>query len=324
MATEPYQHPAWLRRFSRKAYEDGVENISILDFIPEKVLPKIHIIQQANKILEEYAKDGFQLTLRQLYYQFVARGLIANTDKNYKLLGVAVVDGRLWGMIDWDFLVDRARVFQRKAHWDSPSDIIRSAYQSFRLDRWQRSVNRVEVWVEKQALEEVIEKACQPYDVGYIACKGYMSISEMRSAAERLNEYAECGQECTVIYLGDHDPSGIDMSRDIQDRLNMFRCRATVERIALNMDQVEQYNPPPNPAKLTDSRCQGYIERFGNESWELDALEPKVMVRLIQDTIEQYVDEEYHETVELEERQRELLRACSDRWSEVSSMLEED
>lgn len=88
-----------------------------------------------------------------------------------------------------------------------------------------------------------------------------------------------------IFYLGDHDPSGIDMTRDIRDRLRMFGVDVEIDRLALNMDQVKKYNPPPNPAKMTDTRCHSYVSEFGNESWELDALEPRLMAELVKHAI---------------------------------------
>ena len=63
-----------------------------------------------------------------------------------------------------------------------------------------------------------------------------------------------------------------------------------VERIALNWDQIEEYQPPPNWAKLTDTRAKAYIARFGTKSWELDALDPRVIESLIEGKVEEYRD----------------------------------
>lgn len=127
-----------------------------------------------------------------------------------------------------------------------------------------------------------------------------------------------------VLHLGDHDPSGIDMTRDIADRLALFSGGVEIKRLALNMDQVEQYSPPPNPAKTTDSRYIGYIDLYGDESWELDALEPSVMAGLIEDAVKQLRDDDVYEAVLAEEEQeKERLRAISDRWAEVADFLED-
>jgi len=249
------------------------------------------IIHKANEIIEEYRKQGFELTLRQLYYQFVARDLIANSQKEYKRLGSIVNDGRLAGYIDWLAIVDRTRNLQGNTHWNSPAEIIQTAARTFRFDLWEGQEYRPEVWIEKDALVGVIEDVCRENDVDFFSCRGYTSQSEMWVGAQRYLKMAKAGQTPIVIHLGDHDPSGKDMTRDIGDRMRLFMGGVQVIRIALNFDQVRKYKPPPNPAKITDSRAHGYIQEFGRESWELDALEPSVISRLISKTIEDYRDE---------------------------------
>lgn len=251
------------------------------------------IIEQANEIIEDYAAQGFDLTLRQLYYQFVSRDLIANKQTEYKRLGSIINDARLAGLIDWHTIVDRTRNMVSNSHWNGPQEIVAACARQFQIDKWANQKRRVEVWIEKDALIGVIENVCRKNDVGFFSCRGYTSQSEMWGASQRLLEYTDCGQSVTIIHLGDHDPSGIDMTRDIDDRLSLFMGSSAgdVNRIALNMDQVDQYSPPPNPAKITDSRANKYIKQFGNNSWELDALEPSVLEQLIDDTIASCKDE---------------------------------
>ncbi len=250
------------------------------------------IIGDANEIIDEYEAQGYSLTLRQLYYQFVARGLIENTVRSYKNLGGVINDARLAGLIDWSSIEDRTRSLMGLNHWDSPHDIVAACASQFRYDKWNNQETRIEVWVEKEALTGVIGRVCNKWDIPYFACRGYVSQSAQWRASQRFDDYHD--QNVVVIHLGDHDPSGIDMTRDNRDRLELFGSRFgsrfTLHRIALNMDQVEQYRPPPNPAKLTDSRAQDYIAHFGYQSWELDALEPSVISALIQTEIDKYVD----------------------------------
>jgi len=251
------------------------------------------VIDHATAIIDEYAAQGFTLTLRQLYYQFVSRDLIANTMRSYKRLGSIVNDARMAGLIDWDTIEDRTRWLRTQPHWDGPADIVRACADQFRVDRWANQTYRPEVWIEKDALIGVIEDACNALDVPFFACRGYVSQSEQWRAGRRFRKYARNGQIPIVFHLGDHDPSGIDMTRDNRDRLEMFSKapeELQVRRLALNMDQVEQYNPPPNPTKLTDSRAKGYLETFGDSSWELDALEPRMIVGLVRENVEALID----------------------------------
>lgn len=248
-----------------------------------------NLINIANSVIEEYSAQGYELTLRQLYYQLVARDIIPNNQRSYKNLGNLINDGRLSGLIDWNAIVDRTRHLRGLAHWDNPADAIETIKYGYHLDRWEEQPNYVEVWVEKDALVGVIEHACRPLDIPFFSCRGYTSQTEMWNAAQRFI-YKEDKEERIILHLGDHDPSGIDMTRDIQERLELFGADVRVERIALTMEQIEKFNPPPNPAKLTDARASGYISRFGRESWELDALEPSVIQDLIEEKVFEYLD----------------------------------
>ncbi len=278
-------------------------------------------IQQANAIIAEYMKEGYTLTLRQLYYQFVARGLIENNMREYKKLGSAINDGRLAGMIDWDAIEDRTRELTRLPTWESPSEILRSCAAQFRYDAWASQPTRVEVWVEKEALVGVVERICHEWQMPFFACRGYVSQSEQYGAAKRFLEYIRADQEVLVLHMGDHDPSGIDMTRDNEDRIRMFlgddEGGFELKRIALNEAQVHKYNPPPNPAKLTDSRATKYIESFGDQSWELDALDPKVIHSLIRKEIDAVMDEEaWAHEMKRRDRARKRLTTLAKEWKE--------
>ena len=283
------------------------------------------MIEQANQIITVYQAQDLVLTLRQLYYRFVADAAIPNTERSYKRLGSIINDARLAGLIDWEAIEDRGRSLNKPASWRNPGAIIDAAASSYALDLWAGQDHRVEVWVEKQALESVVGQACDPLGVPYFACKGYVSQSEMWRASLRFREYQRRGATPIVIHLGDHDPSGIDMTRDIADRLAIFRVPLAVKRIALNMDQVEEHQPPPNPAKLTDSRCAGYIERFGDESWELDALEPATLRDLITGAVEEHLDRDTWQAVhDQQEAERSLLQRAAERWDDIVADLEEE
>jgi len=279
-------------------------------------------IDQANQIIDEYQAQGFTLTLRQLYYQFVSRDLIANTVRSYKVLGSILNDARLAGLIDWDALEDRTRNLRSSPHWSSPKAIVSACAAQFAVDLWDSQGHYVEVWIEKDALIGVIEGICTELDVPYFACRGYTSQSEMWGAAQRLIEREDAGLQTSVIHLGDHDPSGIDMTRDIQDRLELFGSSAVVHRIALLYDQVQRYSPPPNPAKTTDARYRGYVRQYGGESWELDALEPNVIVELVREAVEARIDREaWQEALNKQTIGRDRLTNVSDRWDDLAAYL---
>lgn len=280
-----------------------------IKYIDKKFYKKrLDLISKANAIILEYSQQGFNLTLRQLYYQLVARDFIPNTQKEYKNLSVTISDARLAGLIDWNAIVDRTWVLRKNTHWDSPEEILRNAITSYQIDKWQLQPCRPEVWIEKDALLGVIAPTCRELDVTYIAVRGYNSQSEMWRAGHK--RFRRNGQRPCVIHLGDHDPSGLDMTRDIEDRLKLFmRQSVEVKRIALNYDQVIRYSPPPNFAKITDPRAKWYMAEFGQESWELDALEPAVIAGLIRDTVLNLRDDGlWQQMADREEEEKESLR----------------
>lgn len=295
-----------------------------IQYVPKNFAAKtLAIIRQANDIIEQYQADGFDLTLRQLYYQFVARDLLANTEQNYDRLGGIISDARLAGLIDWHAIEDRTRNVKSLSHWDNPADIMAAIAEQYTIDRWDDQPCRVEVWIEKEALAGVIADVCRDNDVAYFACRGYVSQSEMWSAAQRLKVYEDAGQTPVVIHLGDHDPSGIDMTRDITDRLEVFDVREVkVNRIALTMAQIEQYDPPPNPAKQTDCRFAGYAAEYGESSWELDALDPHQIVELVQETINHYRGgAKWRRACNKQKAERGEIKRVAEEWDNVVEWL---
>lgn len=289
----------------------------------------LEMIHTANAIIERYAEQGYSLTLRQLYYQLVARGIIPNKFREYKRLGEILNNARLCGLVDWDAIVDRTRGLKGVNHHEKPSEIVETAANAFRIDKWARQPYRVEVWVEKDALAGILNKACTPLDVDWFSCRGYTSQTAVYDAANRFVDYFQKGQQAVIIHLGDHDPSGMDMTRDIFDRLALMvgqktSHEVTVDRVALSMEQIIEFHPPPNPAKVTDSRFEAYCAEFGEESWELDAMEPAYLHDLIADTIKKYRDEDlWNEDVEKEEGHRDALAEAAKQWDDVADFVKE-
>lgn len=282
----------------------------------------LDLIETINSVIDEFSAQGYELTLRQTYYQLVARGYIPNNERSYKNIGSLINDGRLAGLIDWNSITDRTRNVRANSHWDSPAEIIESAKYSYNLDKWKDQPVYVEVWVEKDALVDVVGKACRRLDVPFFSCRGYTSQSEMWAASGRFLAQKDRDRR-VIIHLGDHDPSGIDMTRDIQERLKLFGADVEVMRIALTMQQIRKYNPPPNPAKITDSRCGAYIDRYGTESWELDALEPKVITDLINSSVKALRREDLYSAAEAEEWKGKCeLQMLCDNYHDAVAYLE--
>lgn len=249
-------------------------------------------------IIKEYQDANIRLSQRQLYYRLVAGGHIPNAMEIYKRICKLVTDARYGGYIDWDAIEDRGRSALMNPEWDSPQDLIESAIAQYRLPRWQDQAYHVELYVEKEAMESILQPIANKYHIRFGANKGYSSATMIYELAGRLKEKIKEGKECVVLYLGDHDSSGLDMVRDIKDRIHEFLRfgdepvdeDVQIVHVALTTAQVKHYKPPPNPAKSTDSRYEEYLKKFGKYSWELDALEPKVLATLTEQAIHKYLD----------------------------------
>jgi hypothetical protein len=268
------------------------------------------IVEQANTIIAEYLDQGLKLTLRQLFYQFVARALLENVFQNYKRLGRIVSDARDGGLIDWDAMEDRVREVHTHSAWDDPADMIDTAARWYAENLWRGQMYRPEVWIEKAALLGVVEGVCNELRVPYFATIGNSSQPLLYDAGKRFATYLDRGLTPLVLHLADHNPNGIDMTRDVMERLAHYtRADIEVRRIALNMDQVRAYAPPPNFVKESDARTPAYRAQFGTDDcWELDALSPTVIADLIRTEVEALIDQESWSEAQADEAaNRDLL-----------------
>jgi len=235
--------------------------------------------------------EGYSLTVRQIHYQFVSKGWLPNNGKTYGQIQGAAKTGRRAGLISWTAIEDRGRQLMGLQTWETPQAALRETLRDYRTDMWANQPWRPEVWVEKQALEGVIGQIANKLRVDFYAQKGYDSESQSWRAGQRFARYIQKGQRPTVFHLGDHDPSGRDMTRDNQERLSLFAgTPIIVQRLALNLPQIREFNPPPNFTKdeARSDSYRAYMVENGadpDSSWELDALRPPV----IQDIIERAI-----------------------------------
>jgi len=272
------------------------------DKITSKRADQIRLI---NSILEKYDSQGYILTLRQLYYQLVARDIIANEDKEYTKVMKTLTMGRMNGLIDWDMIEDRTR----RPYLDYFASGVLGAWQDtierYRLDRQDGQEYNIEIWTEKDAVSNILLRVSRYYHLRLSINRGYTSCSAMYIAAARIRRQKTLRDRNTkILYVGDHDPSGLDMIRDIVARFFEFEIAYAVEIIpvVLTMAQIEEYNPPPNPAKITDPRASRYISEHGDESWELDALEPEALHCIIEEAVKEHLDQDLFYEVLIQEK----------------------
>lgn len=315
---------------------------------------RAELLAFAVELQEQYAADGFSLTLRQMYYQLVSRGWLENGQKHYKRVGDILTQARYNGSFPLDGLVDRGRsvALGDTTRCDTDVDECLKTAGSWieslpeflmQTDRWYGQDTYVSVWVEKEALAEIFERTCGQLGVGWFACKGYPSVSALYSylkgcmyacsESEREGSYtfnegagwterhSGTASNAVVLYFGDHDPDGWEIPRSCERNLAILQRQLGTDipiefkRIALNMDQIEEYDPPPFPAKMTSSRYASYVNEHGiDDAWELDALEPSVLQGLITEQVEEIFDESIYETQqgEMIMRQEELRDRMQD------------
>lgn len=297
---------------------------------------KLEII---NSIIREYQRQGYVLTLRQLYYQLVTRDIIPNKLPEYAKVSKLLKEGRMAGIVDWDAIEDRLRQPYTPSAWETAKLILEASISQFQVPRMKHQPNYLEVWVEKDALSGVLKRVTSKYHVPILVNRGYSSASAMYDSYNRFKDAIENRQRVTILYLGDYDPSGIDMIRDIRDRITEFMVGSseiedlwndcedysldtiesyiegffTIKPIALTIEQIQEYNPPPNPAKISDPRSGKFIAELGKTSWEVDALKPEVLHALLEDEIQHLIDMDlYNERCEMEQEQKDILIGFKD------------
>lgn len=264
----------------------------------QRLLDQLDVI---NEVVEDYRRQGYKLTLRQLYYQLVSRGIVPNQDTEYKKLSDLLKKGRMAGLVDWDSIEDRTRIPRLDYAVDDIDDAIDDTISQYKLDRLGDQDVYIEVWCEKDALSNILRRMTNKYHVRLMINKGYSSASAMYKSAQRFLRHGR-DKKKILIYLGDHDPSGLDMIRDIGDRLRTFGVVLDTDNgypihLGITREQVEKFKPPENPAKITDPRAQDYIDEHGDSSWEVDALEPSVLNSLVEDKILEYIDKDKYDVI---------------------------
>jgi len=271
-------------------------------------------VTAVNQVISQYT---IPLTLRQIYYRLVAGGLIPNRRSAYNGLSAQLVKAREAGEVDENRINDRTRSIEDRA-FDSPEDFLDAAIYTtknrFFRRFWTTQETYCEAWVEKDALSQVIAGAVEDLNTIVAPSRGYSSYTYVKDAVYRFQRNRGDAERVVILHLTDHDPSGLDMTRDLQDRFNAysrgFLFEVELKRVALTIDQVRQYDLIPNPTKVTDSRAGGYMARYGDECWELDAIEPDELVRLVHESAEVEVTDwdAWNELKDQDEKERLEIR----------------
>jgi hypothetical protein len=262
---------------------------------------KDQIIQEVNLILSQYS---MRLTLRQIYYRLVAKQIVENKTSQYKRLSRILVDARKERLVSPDKFEDKTRsvdvvferLFGREQIWLSHVKFFKDRLLKYTLDRWLNQSKKIVVVLEKQALENVFQVVCDELDVTLVVGKGYNSYTQLRELSIALKRMVET-RELHFLMFGDFDPSGKDILRNFESQLRELGIVGTFSEVALTVDQIQEYNLPPAPVKVGDTRSDDFVQKYGRGVVELDALDPNLLQELVRINIERFFDPEIYEGI---------------------------
>ncbi len=245
------------------------------------------LIEQVQKIIDSY---DFALTLRQIYYQLVAKQVFSNVQANYRKLSRVCVVGRDEGILPEEAFADRLRAVDKPGAWLDLNKFMETVRRSYNKDKWDNQPKYLEIWTEKDALRSVLTNVTYQYDVSLMVARGQLSRTAVYEASNRYK--AKSDKKCYLYYCGDFDPSGLSIYNSIKERLEAFGIFIHYERIALTKGQIEKYKLPSDPGKQSDPNYKKFVSIYGSDMVvELDSLPPDILRKIIEDCILQNIDQ---------------------------------
>ena len=267
------------------------------------------------QLILDWAEQNHPVTVRQIFYRLSTLDAVPKTENGYKMIGRLCTKMRRAGEIDFDWFADNTRWMRKPRTYNSIQDALSYTAETYRRALWQNQAGLVEIWLEKEALAGVVHEVTEKWDVPLMVVRGYPSLSFLHTAAKEIIRATQKGKISHIFYLGDYDPSGLDIYRAIVEDLNGFApdAQMTMQRMAVTQEQIREWDLPSRPTKKTDSRAKG----FTGESVELDAITPDNLRQIVSECIESVVDSDALEkTLHIEQLEREsipnLLESLSD------------
>lgn len=255
-------------------------------------------IQQLKDDLYNILDMDHPQTVRGVFYQAVSKGIIEKTETEYKNVVVRLLgEMRKDGHLSYDWLADSTRWMRKPRTYSGLEAAMKDSWEYYRKSLWHDQPVYIEVWMEKEALAGVIYQETALWDVPLMITRGYPSLSFLHTAGEAINSI---GKVTYIYYFGDYDPSGLDISRKVEEGLREYASDTVIyfERIAVTPQQIQDWSLPTRPTKKTDTRAKN----FKGESVELDAVPAKQLRKLVSECIAQHIDQETIERIELAER----------------------
>jgi hypothetical protein len=301
------------------ADQDRKATVSVPDLADDAYHPRLirrraskpEMLERRRSLLEIVAEQR-PMTVRQAFYQATVRGVIEKTESGYAKIKTALADMRRDGELPYDWIADNTRWMRKPTTYGGPEDAIISTVRFYRKALWANAGAYVEVWLEKDALASVLYEVTETYDVPLMVSRGYASLSFLHSAAETMAAQA---RPCHIYHLGDFDPSCVDAARKIDEALHELAPSAVIafSRIAVRPEQISAWSLPTRPTKTTDTRAKSW--GGGDESVELDAIEPEMLRALVRERIERHLPpDEFGRLQQIEEAERKSLREYLAGW----------
>jgi hypothetical protein len=241
-------------------------------------------MRERSAALLEIVGESPPMTARQAFYLATVRGIVEKTEAVYDRIQRQLVALRMTGALPFEWIADHTRWQRRPRTFDTPADALSETARFYRKSLWSQATDRVEVWLEKDALAGVVVEVTCASDVPLMVTRGYPSLTFLASAAQTIVETA---RPTFIYHLGDFDPSGQDAARVVEERLRSLACGTNIrfERLAVTPTQIRELDLPTRPTKTSDSRAK----HFGSVSVELDAIHPDTLRSLVSDAIERHL-----------------------------------
>jgi hypothetical protein len=277
----------------------------------------LELLEACKEIIEETQP----ITVRGVCYRlFVAKLIDSMEVKNTQKISRLLVWAREQGEIEWESIVDESRSMERVSQWRDLESYGRVIEQSYRRDFWAHQRNQVIVISEKATVAGILRPVLDEYGVTFFPVHGFNSATKMHDLAEQIGQGSadeDDRKHFILLYVGDHDPSGMYMSEiDLPERLKRYGANDfeewigksfALKRIALIDDDIDDL--PPFEAKPQDPRYGWYVENYGEKAWELDAMDPNKLRDRVEEAINEYIDPgDWEQHKKIETAQRETTR----------------
>jgi hypothetical protein len=279
---------------------------------PRRRATKVEMVERFGRLFA-ICEAQQPLSVRGCFYQAEVAGIVEKLDSGYDKVQRALVRMRRSGQIPWGWITDLTRVMRKPRTWTDPAEAIRQTAETYRKALWANADVSVEIWMEKLALIGVVLPVTAEYDVPLMIARGYSSLTFLQSAAADIEED---GRPAFIYHLGDHDPSGVDAARKVEETLRELAPSAEIhfQRLAVLPWQIEAWSLPRRPTKMSDSRSKRWT---GGDSVELDAVEPNRLRAIVREAIEQHLPEaELGRLSQIEEAERRSILQFAAAWEE--------